>query len=445
METPTMETPTMETPTMETPTMETPTMETPTQDPVVVVHPACCGIDVHKRAVQACVLVSDQAGRAQAEVRTFATTTADLLALLDWLLAAGCTHVAMESTGVYWKPLYNLLEGHLQVLVVNAQHIKAVPGRKTDVGDATWIAGLLRHGLLRPSFIPARPQRELRDLTRTRISLVQERAAAVNRLQKTLEGANIKLASVVSDVTGVSAHEMLSRLVAGETDPQVLAHCARGTMQHKIPQLVQALTGRFGAHERFLVAHHLALIDFLDAEIAQMDAEVAQRLGPFEAEIARLDTIPGVNRRTAEVLLAEIGADLHRFPTAGHLAAWAGLAPGNNMSGGKRRGGKTRKGSRWLRAALVNAAHGAAKKKGSMLAQEYTRLAARRGKRRAAVAVAHSILVIVYHLLTRQEPYREEDPVVLDAHRRLRAQQRALDQLKTLGFEVTLTPTTPAA
>jgi len=267
----------------------------------------------------------------------------------------------------------------------------------------------------------------------------------VNRLQKTLEGANIKLARVVSDVTGVSAHEMLTRLVAGETDPTVLAQCARGTMQHKIPQLVQALRGRFGAHERFLVAHHLALIDFLETQIAQMDAEVARRLAPFEAAIVRLDTIPGVNRRTAEVLLAEIGADLQRFPTAGHLAAWAGLAPGNNLSGGKRRSGKTRKGSRWLRAALVNAAHGAAKKKGSLLAREYTRLAARRGKRRAAVAVAHSILVIAYHLLTRQEVYHDDDPVVVDERRRLRAQQHALHQLQTLGFAVTLTPAPPAA
>jgi len=355
-----------------------------TEEPIVVLHPRCCGLDVHKKELQACLLVSDAAGRARAETRTFATTTAALLDLLDWLVAAGCTHVAMESTGVYWKPVYNLLEGHLEVLVVNAQHMRNVPGRKTDVADAAWVAGLLRHGLLRPSFIPDRPQRELRELTRTRISLIQDRAAVVNRLQKTLEGANIKLASVVSDVTGLSAREMLEKLVAGETDPSVLAQCARGTMRTKIPQLEQALAGRFGPHQRFLVAQHLAHIDFLDDAIARLSAEVAQRLAPFRDQIERIDTVPGLNERAIEGVLAEIGIDMGRFPSDDHLTAWAGLAPGNNESAGKRKGGKTRKGSRWLRAILINAAHAAAKKKGSKLAREYKRLAARRGARRAA-------------------------------------------------------------
>ncbi|MCA1598600.1 MAG: IS110 family transposase, partial [Chloroflexi bacterium] len=316
-------------------------MET-TEEPIVVLHPRCCGIDVHKKAVQACLLVSDVTGGAHPLVRTFATTTEALLDLLDWLEEAGCTHVAMESTGVYWKPLYNLLEGHLEVLVVNAQHMRNVPGRKTDVADATWIAGLLRHGLLRASFIPDRPQREVRELTRTRTSLIQDRTAVVNRLQKTLEGGNIKLASVVSDVTGVSAREMLEKMVAGQTDPAVLAQCARGTMRAKIPQLEQALAGRFGPHQSFLVAQHRAHIDFLDEAIARLNAEVGARLGPFEDEIVRLDSVPGLNRRAVEGVLAEIGVDMSRFPSANHLTSWAGLVPGNNESAGKRKGGKTR-------------------------------------------------------------------------------------------------------
>lgn len=421
-----------------------------TQEPIVVLHPRCCGLDVHQKEVQACLLVSEASGPARAEVRPFATTTAGLLDLLDWLVAAGCTHVAMESTGVYWKPVYNLCEGHLEVLVVNAQHIKQVPGRKTDVADATWIAGLLRHGLLRPSFIPDRPQRELRELTRTRSSLIQDRAAVVNRLHKTLQGANIKLASVVSDLTGLSAREMLEKMVGGEGDPAVLAQCARGTMRAKIPQLEQALAGRFGPHQRFLVAQHLAHLDFLDEAIARLSAEVAQRLAPFADQITRIDTVPGLNERALEGVLAEIGVDMSRFPSAGHLTAWAGLAPGHNESAGKRKGAKARQGSRWsrwLRTILVNAAHAAAKKKGSKLAQQYKRLAARRGARRVAVAVAvaRTILEIIYHLLTRGGTYHEEEAAVLDDQRRRRTQQRALDQLRALGFEVALTPQVPAA
>ena len=415
------------------------------EEPIVVLHPRCCGIDVHKQEVQACVLLSEATGRGRPEVRTFATTTPALLDLVDWVLATGCTHVAMESTGVYWKPLYNLLEGHVEVLVVNAQHMRNLPGRKTDVADSVWIAGLLRHGLLKPSFIPDRPQRELRELTRYRSSLVQERAAAVNRLQKTLEGANIKLASVVSDVTGVSAREMLEKLVAGETDPALLAQCARRTLRAKIPQLEQALAGRFGPHQRFLVAQHLAHIDFLEDSIERISAEVAERLGPFELEIARLDTIPGINRRTAEIIVAEVGVDMSRFPSAAQLAAWAGVAPGNNQSAGKRHGGQTRKGSRWLRAALVTAAHAAARKKGTVLAVQYQRLAARRGAKRAAVAVAHAILIIVYHLLTRAEAYQEYQTLTADDRWRRRVQQRALDQLRALGFAVTIAPHVPAA
>jgi len=415
-----------------------------TNEPISVVHPRCCGLDVHKQEVQACLLLSTGEGKVRQEQRTFATMTADLLALLDWLLAAGCTHVAMESTGVYWKPIFNLLDGQVEVLVVNAQHIKQVPGRKTDVKDAAWIAGLLRHGLLKASFIPDREQRELRELTRYRKSLVDERSAEVNRLQATLEGANIKLGGVASDVVGKSGREMLDLLVAGQTDPALLARCARGKMKRKIPELEQALAGTFGAHQRFLVARHLALIDFLDEQIAEVSAEVAQRMIPFEEEIALLDTIPGVGRETAEALVAEIGGDMGQFPSAAHLASWAGMAPGNHESAGKRKSGKTRKGSRWLRAVLVVAAQAAGRTKGTALGARFRALAARRGKKRAAVAVGHSILFLAYHMLSHKEPYKDS---------RLRRTHQApppspeqlVQQLRALGFEVSIQPAAPAA
>jgi transposase len=287
--------------------------------------------------------------------------TADLLTLSDWLAAAGCTHVAMESTGVFWKPIYNLLEGSFALLVVNAQHIKAVPGRKTDVRDAEWIADLLRHGLLRPSFIPDRPQRELRELTRYRTTLIQERAHEVNRLQKVLEGANIKLSAVATDILGKSGREILEALVGGTRDSAALAQLARGRLREKLPQLEQALVGQFGPHQRFLIAQQLAHIDFLEASLERISAEIAERVRPFEAAVARVQSIPGGGRRTAEVLVAEIGVDLTRFPTARHLVSWAGLCPGNDESAGKRRSGRTRKGSPWLRTALVEAAQAAAR------------------------------------------------------------------------------------
>jgi transposase len=419
-------------------------METETGEPISVVHPCCCGLDVHKREVQACLLTSLAGGRVRQEQRTFKTMTADLLALLDWLVAAGCTHVAMESTGVYWKPIYNLLDGHVALLVVNAQHIKTVPGRKTDVKDAAWIAGLLRHGLLRPSFVPARDQRELRELTRYRMSLVDERSAEVNRLQKTLEGANIKAAGIATDIMGKSGREMLDLLVAGQTDPAVLAQCARGRMKEKIPQLERALAGSFGEHQRFLVARQLAHIDFLDRAIEEVSAEVAQRMAPFEEEIALLDTIPGVGRVTAEALIAEIGLDMGQFPSAAHLASWAGLAPGNHESAGKRKSGKTRKGSRWLRATLVNAAHAAGRTKATALGARYRTLVARRGKKRAAVAVGHSILLSAYHVLQSHEPYDDRAVRPLPP-RRAPTPAYLVQQLHDLGFDVSIVPRAPAA
>jgi transposase len=411
-----------------------------------IVYERCCGLDVHKRTVVACRIVPGAAGMPSKEIRTFGAMTRDLLALADWLGNAGCTHVAMESTGVFWKPIYNLLEGQFELLVVNAAHIKAFPGRKTDVRDAEWIAELLRHGLLRASFIPDRPQRELRELTRYRTTLVQERATAVNRLQKVLEGANIKLASVATDVVGKSGREILQALVAGATDGAALAQLAHGRLREKIPQLEEALTGQFGAHHRFLIAEQLAHIDFLEAALERVSAEIAVRLRPLEQALERLQTIPGVGRRTAEVLIAELGVDLARFPSARHLASWAGLCPGNDESAGKRRSGRTRKGSPWLRKALVEAAQAAAHTKDTYLAAQFHRLAARRGAKRAAVAVAHSLLVIVYVLLTgQQDPYRDLGSQYFDQRDRQAVQRRLVRRLEALGYSVALEPRPPAA
>jgi len=410
-----------------------------------VLYARCCGLDLHKRTVVACRIVPGPDGPAQQEIRTFGTMTAELLALGDWLHAAGVTHVAMEATGVYWKPIYNLLEDQFTLVLANAQHIQRVPGRKTDVKDSEWIADLLRHGLLQPSYVPDRPQRELRELTRYRTTLVRERSAELNRLQKTLEGANIKLAGVASSLGGRSAREMLAALVAGERAPAVLADLARGRLREKRPQLEQALRGSFGPHQRFLVAQQLAHLEYLDEAIAQVSAEIAERLRPFEDALTRLQTIPGVGRRGAEILLAEIGTDLSRFPTAGHLAAWGGMAPGNHESAGKRRSGKPRRGSPYLRALLVEAGQAAGRTKDTYLAAQYRRLAARRGKKRAAFAVGHTILVIVYHLLTRGTCYEELGGRYFDERDRLAVERRLVRRLEALGHTVTLEPRDPAA
>jgi transposase len=410
------------------------------------VYTHCCGLDVHQKQVVACLLTPATKGGLSKVIRTFGTMSEDLLGLLDWLVEAGCTHVAMESTGVLWKPIYNLFEGQLEVLVVNAHHIKQVPGRKTDVKDAEWIATLPRHGLLRPSFIPDRAQRELRELTRYRTSLRRERAAEVNRLHKHLEGANIKLGAVATNIVGLSARQMLHALAGGQTDAATLAQLAQGRLRDKIPQLEQALAGTMGAHQRFILAQQLTHLDDLDALLARIDAEIAARLQPVEEAVMRLDGIPGVGRTVAEVLVAEVGADVRRFPTAAHLAAWAGLAPGNNESAGKRKSGKTRKGSPWLRAALVEAAQAAGRSKKTALGAYYRRIAARRGRKRAAVATAHRILQLVYHLLIDHTDYREPGPDYYLAHDRQAQERRLLRQLRALGYEVTLQPpTAPAA
>jgi transposase len=410
-----------------------------------VVYPRCCGLDLHKRIVVACRIVPGLRGQPQKEIRTFSTMTADLLALADWLQAVGCTHVAMESTGVFWKPVYNLLEGQFTLLLVNAQHIKAVPGRKTDVKDCEWLADLLRHGLLKPSFVPDRAQRELRELTRYRTTLVGERSAEINRLQKTLEGANIKLAAVASSIVGKSAREMLDALVAGASDPAALAQLARGRLREKLPQLEQALQGQFAAHQRFLVAQQLAHLDYLDEAIERLSTEIAERLHPFEVTQTQLQTIPGVGRRAAEIIVAEMGTDISRFPSAGHLAAWAGMAPGNNESAGKRRSGKTRTGNPHLRTLLVETGQAAGRTKDTYLAAQYRRLAARRGQRRAAVAVGHTILGIIYYLLKRGTTYQELGGDYFDERDRQGVERRLVRRLEALGNKVTLEPADPAA
>jgi len=409
---------------------------------------ACCGLDVHKQTVVACLVRPSTERSSTRETRTFGTTTQALEELRAWLKAAECTHVALESTGVYWKPIYHVLEGLCSVWVVNAQHIKNVPGRKTDVRDAEWLAELLQHGLVRPSFVPDRAQRELRDLTRTRTTLIEERTALVNRLQAVLEDANIKLAGVASDVMGVSGRAILAALLAGTTDPALLADLAKGKLRRKREALQSALHGHVRAHHCLLLTLHLEHIDLLDEQIAQLSEQIADRLRPSTAVLVLLETIPGVGRRTAEVLAAEIGLDVGRFPTAGHLASWAGMCPGQHESAGKQKSGKRRAGNMALRRVLAEAAKAAARTKKheqTYLAGRYRSLVVRCGHRKATIAVGHTILRFVYHILATHEPYNERTLLAHDERRQARAKHRALAQLSALGYEVTLTPTAPAA
>jgi transposase len=441
-----------------------------------VIHTHCAGLDVHKKSVVACGMTPGPLGAKLVEHRTFGTMTADILALSDWLTDKQITHVAVESTGEFWKPIYNLLEGHFEILVVNAKHVKNVPGRKTDVKDAEWLADLLRHGLVHGSFIPPQAQRDLRDLTRQRTNLVQDRATVVNRLHKVLEWANIKLTSVATNVTGVSARAMLEAILHGQVDPKTLAELAQGRMRNKVPELERALAGRVREHHRFLIANHLAQIDFLDEQIAVFDAEITQHVEPagspptdqsqgqppeIEADqtptaqgdqpldwasaVALLDTIPGIGQRLAEQLLAEIGPDMRRFPTEAHIASWAKLSPGNNESAGKRYSGRTGHGNRWLRTSLVQAAHSAIKVKDSYLRSFYYRLAGRRGAKRAIVAVAHRILTAAYYMLIRREPFRELGATYLDERNKTKVVRGATRRLEQLGYRVTLEPVAVAA
>jgi transposase len=398
----------------------------------------CCGLDVHKKLVVACVISTPPDGEPERTVQSFGTMTEDLLKLADWLETYGVSHVAMESTGVYWQPIWNLLEERFTLVLVNAQHVHQVPGHKTDVRDCEWLAELLRHGLLRGSFVPDRPQRELRELVRYRTGLVRQRAQVTNRLQKTLEGANIKLASVATNVIGVSGRAMLAELAKGQTDPAALAQLARGRMQHKQVELESALGGRMGPHQQFLLQEQLALIDGIDASIQHVNQEIARRLQAHSELMERLDAIPGIGPRIIQIILAEIGPDVTRFPSAAHLASWVGLCPGNHESAGQQRTGRTRKGNPWLRTALVEAAQAAARVKHSYLAAQFRRLAARRGVKRALVAVAHSLLGIIYVLLSRPSAYTDLGPAYFDERDRQHTSKRLVARLEQLGYHVNL-------
>jgi len=401
-----------------------------------VLYERCAGCDVHKDGITVHVVVPE--GQ---ETRTFGTTTSTLLILVEWLLERKVTHVAMESTGVYWKPVYNLLEAaDLTVFVVNAAHMKAVPGRKTDVRDAVWICDLMRHGLLRPSFIPPRPQRELRELVRYRISLVEERADETNRIQKVLEGGNIKLGSVVSDILGKSGRAMLQAMAAGTTDPEILSGMAQGKLCAKREQLIQALRGRLNDHQQKMLRMQLDHIRSLDQLIEAVEAEVIVRLAPCQKEIERLDTIPGVSQRTAEVILAEVGPDTTRFPSTAHVASWAGMCPGNNESAGKRRTGRTRKGNWVLRRTLTEAARAAAQTKNTYLGAAYRRIKVRRGGKRAAIAIGRKILEIAYVVLRDGVEYRDLGVNYYDERKKNAVMRNAIKRLEQLGYKVTVQP-----
>ena len=372
-----------------------------------LIHTCCAGLDVHKKTVVACVRRLEADGQMTSRVLTFRTMTADLIALADWLDVEGVGHVAMESTGVYWKPVFHLLEGRFEILLVNARHIKKVPGRKTDVKDAEWIAQLLQHGLLEASFIPPPPIRDLRDLTRQRAQLVRERAGAANRVQKVLEDANIKLASVATDVLGASGRSMLAAIIDGGDDPTHLASLARGALRRKTAELTRALHGFVSDHHRFLLRTLLRQIEHLEGQIAEYTARIEEVTLPFAEAAVRLETIPGLGPRAAEVIVAEIGTDMTAFPTAGHLASWAGLCPGNHESAGKRRTGRTTKGSQWLRTVMVQVAWSASHTKETILNASYRRWAKRLGKKKALVALGHKILVLIHKLLKDQVDYQE--------------------------------------
>jgi len=398
-----------------------------------VLHPRCCGLDVHKKTVTACVITPD--GR---EIRTFGTMTNDLLQLKEWLHESKVTHVAMESTGVFWKPIYNLLEDGFNLLLVNAQHIKAVPGRKTDVKDAEWIAQLLRHGLVRGSFVPDRNQRELRDLVRYRRSLIDERSREVNRIQKVLEGANIKLSSVATDVVGASGRAMLAAMVNGIDDPKALANMAKGTLRRKKASLEEALQGLISEQQKAILKIQLDHLDFLDKQIARLDEEISERMRPQQEVIERLDSIPGMDHRSSEEVLAEIGTEMSQFPTAAHLSSWAGLCPGSNESGGKRKNGRTRRGNRWLCSTLVRAARATTRRSNNYLSALYHRIVRRRGDKRAIFAVAHSIAVIIHTMLSKGTVYQDLGALYFDERDQERTVRRAVQRIERLGYKVSL-------
>jgi len=407
-----------------------------------VVYERCAGLDVHKKSIVVCRIIPAEDGGWQRETRTFGTMTDDLLRVKDWLSAGRIQQVALESTGVYWKPVFNILEGECEVVLANAKHIQFVAGRKTDVKDAEWIADLLQHGLLKASFIPEAPQRELRELVRYRSHLVDERSREVNRVHRVLEDANLKLSSVVTDIMGQSARAMLEQIIAGKDDPEALAQLAKGKLRPKIAELERALTGRINETHRLLLKLHLEHIDDVNAKLQELEAAIAQALPPFDQNelLTRLDVIPGVSSTVGQVIIAELGIDMSRFPNAAHAASWAGGAPGKNESADRNRSAKTPPPNRYLRRALIEAAHAAGRSKDNYLSAQYRRLAARRGKQRAAVTVARSILIIAYHLIQRGTTYQDLGANYFDQRKAESVQHQLVKRLERLGFKVSLEP-----
>jgi transposase len=403
-------------------------------------HRRCAGLDVHSDSVVACARLTART-KVSHEVRRFSTTTRDLLELGDWLAAQGITHVAMEATGVYWKPIWHILEGRFELVLANAAHIRNVPGRKSDVNDAVWISDLLAHGLIRASFVPPAQIQDVRDLTRTRTQLAREIAQHIQRIQKTLENANIKLTSVISDIVGTSGRRILKAMIAGETNPAKLAELGSTRLKCPRAELTAALDGRVTAHHRFLIAHHLRLIEELERHIAAFDARIEELLAPSRNAVAQLITIPGVSRVSAQVILAEIGTDMTPFPTAGHLLSWAGLVPRLDESAGKRRSTRVRKGAPWLKPVLVQCAWGAARTKCTYYQAQFFRLKARRGPKKAAIAVAASLLTAVYHMLKDGTFHQDLGADYLVRRDKTRIAARLAKRIKDLGYDVSFTAT----
>jgi len=410
-----------------------------------VVYARCAGLDVHQKTVSACASVCEPSGKKRRQIRVFGSFTGDLLVLADWLREQGVTHVAMEATGVYWRPVWAVLEGQFEQLLANPQHMKAVPGRKTDAKDCKWIADLLQHGLLKGSFVPPTPIQDLRDLTRYRVELRQSQSRVANRIQKLLEQANLKLGSVASNALGVSGRQMLEAIVAGQDTPEQLAQLARGKLNNKIPQLVQALQGRVRDHPRFLLAEFIEEWDWFEQRIVRLEAEIDKQINPFEQALALWQTMPGVERVTACSLVAQIGVNMNQFPTAQQLASWAAICPGNHESAGKRKSGKTRDGNKWVRRTLCQAAWAVSRKKNCYLSSQFKRIATRRGPKRALMAVAHTMLVIGYPMLKTGQGYRELGGNYLEQINKDQLQRHFVKRLEKLGFKVTVEPSLEAA